>query len=213
MRFGPYGTILTASHCGVAKRTRDATQAVVCWRWPRSTMVAAGRMRRGRPPHSRLGAALQRPRTGTGWSMGSPGAPSKLNADHRRALAEVVEAGPAGGRRRALAAQGPGAVALGDVRQLFCRRLAVNPIQNQGNRQHPSRRFPRSVPRRGKVPGWSCPAPRRFLAKLACGLVFARNPYCHQSLPCLDATESDHAARGNPLESNLGAVGITPAFD
>ena len=32
---------------------------------------------------------------------------------------------------------------------------------------------------------------------------------CHQSLPCLDATESDHAARGNPLESNLGAVGIT----
>ena len=32
--------------------------------------------------------------------------------------------------------------------------------------------------------------------------------HCHQSLPCLDATESDHAARGNPLESNLGAVGI-----
>ena len=35
----------------------------------------------------------------------SPGAPSKLNADHRRALAEVVEAGPVPGgrRRRALA--------------------------------------------------------------------------------------------------------------
>ena len=31
----------------------------------------------------------------TGWSMGSHrAAPSKLNADHRRALAEVVEAGP-----------------------------------------------------------------------------------------------------------------------
>ena len=34
----------------------------------------------------------------------SPGAPSKLNADHRRALAEVVEAGPGpGGRRRSCA--------------------------------------------------------------------------------------------------------------
>ena len=40
----------------------------------------------------RLGAALQRPRTGR--ASISPGAPSKLNADHRRALAEVVEAGP-----------------------------------------------------------------------------------------------------------------------
>ena len=45
----------------------------------------------------------------------SPGAPSKLNADHRRALAEVVEAGPvpAVDGAGALAAQGPGAVALG----------------------------------------------------------------------------------------------------
>ena len=46
---------------------------------------------------SRLGAALQRPRTGRALVDGkSPGAPSntQINADHRRALAEVVEAGP-----------------------------------------------------------------------------------------------------------------------
>ena len=59
-------------------------------------MVAAGRMRRGSfsvglRDHSRLGAALQRPRTGRAgrWEV-----TAKLNADHRRALAEVVEAGP-----------------------------------------------------------------------------------------------------------------------
>ena len=57
-------------------------------------------------------SALQRPRTGRAgrWEVTGQ-APSKLNADHRRALAEVVEAGPvpAVDDRRALAAQGPGA--------------------------------------------------------------------------------------------------------
>ena len=56
----------------------------------------------------------------TGWSMGSHrGAPSKLNADHRRALAEVVEAP---GPRRSTASRRwgarTGAVALGAVRHL-----------------------------------------------------------------------------------------------
>ena len=47
------------------------------------------------------------------------GAPSKLNADHRRALAEVVEAGPVPAVDGVVrSAQGPGAVALGDVRHL-----------------------------------------------------------------------------------------------
>ena len=60
-------------------------------------MVAAGRMRRGRrrrsADHSRLGARFNA-RGPDGLVDGkSPGA-SKLNADHRRALAEVVEAGP-----------------------------------------------------------------------------------------------------------------------
>ena len=125
--------------------------------------------------------------------------------NHFRQLLLLCRAQQTGWIRRATVEQARHAlriVTVGPIPQrlpihaaVFCRRLAVNPIQNQGNRQHPSRRFP-------------IPAPRRFLAKLACGLVFARNPYCHQSLPCLDATESDHAARGNPLESNLGAVGI-----
>ena len=100
-RLSTYGTV-TASHCGASRRgpgTRP--RAVVCWRWPRSTMVAAGRMRRGSAPislrrsadHSRLGAALQHPRTGRAGRWEVTGR-SKLNADHRRALAEVVEAGP-----------------------------------------------------------------------------------------------------------------------
>ena len=77
--------ILTASHCGASRRgpgTRP--RAVVCWRWPRSTMVAAGRMRRGSAAsvcnHSRLGAALQRPRTGRA-GMGSHRA--RLEAQRR----------------------------------------------------------------------------------------------------------------------------------
>ena len=61
-------------------------------------MVAAGRMRRG-------SAAVGRVQIIRDWVLRfnargpdglvdgkSPGAPSKLNADHRRALAEVVEA-------------------------------------------------------------------------------------------------------------------------
>ncbi len=61
-------------------------------------MVAAGRMR----PDRRRGLQIIRDwvlrfnaRGPDGLVDGkSPGAPSKLNADHRRALAEVVEAGP-----------------------------------------------------------------------------------------------------------------------
>ena len=62
-------------------------------RWWRRT--DASRIRRRSADHSRLGAALQRPRTGRAGR--APGAPSK--ADHRRALAEVVEASCAGGAR------------------------------------------------------------------------------------------------------------------
>ena len=95
-----YGTILTASHCGASRRgpgTRP--RAVVCWRWPRSTIGGS------RTDASRIGGVgLQiirdwvlrfNARGPDGLVDGkSPGAPSKLNADHRRALAEVVEAGP-----------------------------------------------------------------------------------------------------------------------
>ena len=110
----------------LAKRTRDATQSrrllALAEVYDGGSRTDASRIDGvGPADHSRLGAALQRPRTGRAGRWGkSPGAPSKLNADHRRALAEVVEAGPGPGgrRRRALAAQGPGAVALGDVRHL-----------------------------------------------------------------------------------------------
>ena len=105
----------------LAKRTRDATQS--------RRLLALAEVYDGgsRTDASRIGGVgLQiirdwvlrfNARGPDGLVDGkSPGAPSKLNADHRRALAEVVEAGPVGGRRRrALAAQGPGAVALGDV--------------------------------------------------------------------------------------------------
>ena len=94
--------------------------------------------------------------------------------NHFRQLLLLCRAQQTGWIRRATVEQARHAlriVTVGPIPQrlpihaaVFCRRLAVNPIQNQGNRQHPSRRFP-------------IPAPRRFLAKLACGLVFARNPY------------------------------------
>ena len=99
-RLSTYGTILTASHCGASRRgpgTRP--RAVVCWRWPR--FYDGG----SRTDASRIGGVgLQiirdwvlrfNARGPDGLVDGkSPGAPSKLNADHRRALAEVVEAGP-----------------------------------------------------------------------------------------------------------------------
>ena len=109
----------------LAKRTRDATQS--------RRLLALAEVYDGgsRTDASRIGGVgLQiirdwvlrfNARGPDGLVDGkSPGAPSKLNADHRRALAEVVEGrpGPGGRRRRALAAQGPGAVALGDVRHL-----------------------------------------------------------------------------------------------
>ena len=121
-------------------------RAVVCWRWPRSTMVAAGRMRRGSAASvcrsfATEGCCASTPADRTGWSMGShptvgapvllrslgqaPGlvsTPSSVPPDHRRALGgRLLTAGPvpAVDDRRALAAQGPGEpVALGDVRHL-----------------------------------------------------------------------------------------------
>ena len=83
----------------LAKRTRDAIQSRRRWRWPASTMVAAGRMRLADRRRESAGirarcAALQRPRTGRAGRMGSHRRILEANADHRRALAEVVEAGP-----------------------------------------------------------------------------------------------------------------------
>ena len=81
----------------LAKRTRDATQS--------RRLLALAEVYDGgsRTDASRIGASVCRsfatgccastPADRTGWSMGSHRA-QKLNADHRRALAEVVEAGP-----------------------------------------------------------------------------------------------------------------------
>ena len=103
-------------------------RAVVCWRCFRGSypiQVAAGRMRRGsaasvcRSFATACCASTVARGSGRGWSMGSHRAhASKLNADHRRALAEVVEAGPYSHRHRRRRAwrRKPGAVALGDVR-------------------------------------------------------------------------------------------------
>ena len=61
--------------------------------WQQDGCVADRRRRSGRS--FATGCCASTPADRTGWSDGkSPGAPSKLNADHRRALAEVVEAGP-----------------------------------------------------------------------------------------------------------------------
>ena len=82
----------------LAKRTRDATQS--------RRLLALAEVYDGgsRTDASRIGASVCRSfATGCCASTPaadglvdgkSPGAPSKLNADHRRALAEVVEAGP-----------------------------------------------------------------------------------------------------------------------
>ena len=110
-RLSTYGTILTASHCGASRRgpgTRP--RAVVCWRWPRSTMVAAGRMRRGS-----AASVCRSFATGcsdrTGWSMGShrahPRSSTPITAAHWRRLLRPARSRRS--RRRALAAQGPGA--------------------------------------------------------------------------------------------------------
>ena len=118
-----YGTILTASHCGASRRgpgTRP--RAVVCWRWPRPTMVAAGRMRRGSAASVCrlfvLGAALQRPRTGRAGDghRAHPRSSTPITAAHWRRLLR-----PARSRRSTASCaggEGPGAVALGDVRHL-----------------------------------------------------------------------------------------------
>ena len=83
----------------LAKRTRDATQS--------RRLLALAEVYDGgsRTDASRIGGVglqiirdwvLRFNARGPDWLVDgkSPGAPSKLNADHRRALAEVVEAGP-----------------------------------------------------------------------------------------------------------------------
>ena len=90
---------MTASHCGASRRGQDATQS--------RRLLALAEVYDGgsRTDASRIGGVgLQiirdwvlrfNARGPDGLVDGkSPGAPSKLNADHRRALAEVVEAGP-----------------------------------------------------------------------------------------------------------------------
>ena len=62
-------------------------------RWWQQDGCVADRRRRS-ADHSRLGAALQRPRTGRAGRWEVTGRTLEGNADHRRALAEVVEAGP-----------------------------------------------------------------------------------------------------------------------
>ena len=78
----------------LAKRTRDATQSRRLLALAEVTMVAAGRMRRGSAASVCRSFATLRFKPDGLVDGKSPGAPSKLNADHRRALAEVVEAGP-----------------------------------------------------------------------------------------------------------------------
>ena len=82
----------------LAKRTRDATQS--------RRLLALAEVYDGGSRTDRRGSAASvcrsfatgccasTPADRTGFDGKSPGAPSKLNADHRRALAEVVEAGP-----------------------------------------------------------------------------------------------------------------------
>ena len=134
---------MTASHCErLAKRTRDATQS-------RRLLVLAEVYDGGsRTDASRIGGVgLQiirdwvlrfNARGPDGLVDGkSPGAPSKLMADHRRALAEVVEAGPVPAvdgvvrwRRKDL-----GAVALGDVRHLARRDHGRSRVEGARLRQ------------------------------------------------------------------------------
>ena len=87
------------SHCGASRRgpgTRP--RAVVCWRWPRSTMVAAGRMRRGSAASVcrsfATGCCASTPADRTGWSMGSHRAHPRSSTPITGRTAEVVEAGP-----------------------------------------------------------------------------------------------------------------------
>ena len=69
-------------------------RAVVCWRWPRSTMVAAGRMRRGSAASVcrsfATGCCASTPADRTGWSMGShrahPRSSTPITAAHWRRL-------------------------------------------------------------------------------------------------------------------------------
>ena len=78
----------------LAKRTRARPRAVVCWRWPRSTMVAAGRMRRGSAASVcrsfATGCCASTPADRTGWSMGShrahPRSSTPITAAHWRRL-------------------------------------------------------------------------------------------------------------------------------
>ena len=122
--------------CGRADRRRKPRLAN-CLPTVRSNQCAASAQPhrfRGRDPAPTLLLC----RAATGWIR-------RATVEQARHALRIVTVGPIPQRLPIHAA-------------VFCRRLAVNPIQNQGNRQHPSRRFP-------------IPAPRRFLAKLACGVI------------------------------------------
>ena len=146
----------------LAKRTRDATQS--------RRLLALAEVYDGgsRTDASRIGGVgLQiirdwvlrfNARGPDGLVDGkSPGAPSKLNADHRRALAEVVEAGPV---RRSTASwrwrrKDPGAVALGDV--------AISLDETTVGRELKALGSPRS--RRGRATTRKTSWPSRLLKK------------------------------------------------
>ena len=109
----------------LAKRTRDATQsrrllALARSTWWQQDGCVADRRRRSANRNSRLGAALQRPRTGRAgrWEehRAHPRSSTPITAAHLRRLLR-----PARSRRSTASCAGgarPGAVALGDVRHL-----------------------------------------------------------------------------------------------
>ena len=108
-------------------------------------MVAAGRMRRG-------SAASVCRSFATGCCASTPAdrRASTLEAQRRsrRALAEVVEAGPPGGRP--CAAQGPGAVALGDVRHRRDSELKPSARPRHYAQNELPRLLPSPFPRSGR---------------------------------------------------------------
>ena len=108
----------------LAKRTRDATQSRRLLALAEVYDGGSRRMRRGSAASVcrsfATGCCASTPADRTGWSMGShrahPRSSTPITAAHWRRLLRPARSG--GRRRRALAAQGPGAVALGDVRHL-----------------------------------------------------------------------------------------------
>ena len=113
----------------VSLRRLDATQTrAVCWlgrglRWWQQDGCVADRRRRSA---DQLCASTPADRTGL-WEVTGRTLEAPITAAH----SEVVEA-PGGRRRRALAAQGPGAVALGDVRHARATRARCRLRQDLG---------------------------------------------------------------------------------